>query len=284
MEDVRSPKRAREQWQDAHCWWCRLRSFSVPAHRWMHVALLCQVVLAILVSAPAALQPQALPLDSTPGPLCERRDAPLFSEVLAAASRPTPVAPTATPQPTIMPTPAATPAPIVTPALPAATARPPVRYAVAQPTPAPLPPVEPTATPAPAPAVAPIDGCERIIALVNHVREESGLSPLSRSPQLSVAAQRYADFIAAHDALNHTADGRTLDKRAEAAGYTTWVTLGENLAGGYATFEEALTAWLASPTHRDNIMNADFAETGVGCAWNPSSSHGSFFVQEFGAR
>jgi uncharacterized protein YkwD len=250
----------------------------------MHVALLCQVLLAVLVSAPAAARPQGLPLDSTSGPLCELRDAPPFSEVLAAASRPAPVASTAAPQPTVTRTPAATPSPIVTPAPPAATTRPPVRYAVAQPTPLPLPPVEPTATPVPAPAVAPIDGCERIIALVNQVREENGLSPLSRSPQLTVAAQRYADFIAAHDALDHTADGRTLDKRAEAAGYTTWVTLGENLAGGYSSFDEALTAWLASPTHRDNIMNADFAETGVGCAWNPSSSHGSFFVQEFGAR
>ena len=166
----------------------------------------------------------------------------------------------------------------------------PVQRAVAPPAPLSvqpvLVPVRPAIapTPTPVPSLPSTGGCEQIIALVNQVREESGLSSLVYHPQLGVAAQRYAEFIAAHDVLNHTADGRTLDKRAEAAGYTTWVALGENLAGGYTTFDEALTAWLASPTHRDNIMNPGFTETGVGCAWNTGSAYGSFFVQEFGTR
>jgi uncharacterized protein YkwD len=120
--------------------------------------------------------------------------------------------------------------------------------------------------------------------LVNEVRAQNGLSTLVYNPQLATDAQQYADFIAAHDVLNHTADGRTLDKRAEAAGYTTWTALGENLAGGYDTYDDALAAWMASPGHRENILNPVFQETGVGCAWNPNSAHGSFFVQEFGAR
>ena len=110
------------------------------------------------------------------------------------------------------------------------------------------------------------------------------MAPLAYNSQLGTDAQAYADFLAAHDLLNHTADGRTLDARAEAAGYTTWVALGENLAGGYATFEDALNAWLASPAHRDNIFNPGFMETGVGCTWNANSAYGWFFVQEFGTR
>jgi uncharacterized protein YkwD len=116
------------------------------------------------------------------------------------------------------------------------------------------------------------------------VRQENGLAPLAYNQQLSDAAQHYADFLAAHNALTHTADRRTLDARAEAAGYTTWIALGENLAGGYATFEEAVNAWMASLAHRDNILNPGFLETGVGCAWNANSAYGSFFVQEFGTR
>ena len=116
------------------------------------------------------------------------------------------------------------------------------------------------------------------------MRQANGLTPLSYQPQLAADAQQYADFLAAHNALDHTADGRTLDARADAAGYTTWTALGENLAGGYDTFDEALAAWLASPGHRKNIMNPAFTETGVGCAWNANSSYGTFFVQEFGAR
>lgn len=179
------------------------------------------------------------------------------------------------------------PAPLPsTPAPPAATAeRAPVQRAIAPPTPLPPSPVEPTATPSPpVPAVAPVDGCERIIALVNQVRQGNGLAPLAYNPQLTAAAQQYAEFLAAHDVLNHTADGRTLDARAEAAGYTTWVALGENLAGGYATFEEALDAWMVSLAHRDNVLNPGFMETGVGCAWNAGSAYGAFFVQEFGTR
>jgi len=195
-----------------------------------------------------------------------------------------PVAAPAYVPPATPPTPIqqAVPLPTMTPA--------PVQRAVAPPAPPSVQPAPVSAqpviapTPTPVPTVPSTGGCEQIIALVNQVREENGLSPLVYNSQLGVAAQRYADFIAAHDVLNHTADGRTLDKRAEAAGYTTWVALGENLAGGYATFDEALTAWLASPAHRDNIMNPGFAETGVGCAWNAASAHGSFFVQEFGTR
>ena len=117
---------------------------------------------------------------------------------------------------------------------------------------------------------------------MNQVRQDNGLAPLAYNSLLAAAAQRYANFLADHDVLNHTADGRTLDIRAEEAGYTAWVALGENLAGGYTSYEEALAAWLASPTHRDNIMNPAYIETGVGCAWNPGTAYGAFFVQEFG--
>jgi uncharacterized protein YkwD len=116
------------------------------------------------------------------------------------------------------------------------------------------------------------------------VRAENGLLPLAESPLLNADAQQYADFIASRSILSHTADGRTLDARAEAAGYTGWKALGENLAGGYDTPEQAVTAWLASPGHHDIIMSPSYTETGVGCAWNAASPYGSFWVQEFGAR
>jgi uncharacterized protein YkwD len=236
------------------------------------------------VGAVGASRPPGVAFPSEAGPQqCVQADAPIFSEVLGAAARPV-AAPTPVPQPTALPTPSTqppTPEPAATTPKPA-----PVRHAIAPAqTLPPPPPVEPpTATPVPAPAVASVDGCERIVALVNQVRRENGLGTLAYNSLLGAAAQGYADFLAAHDVLNHTADGRTLDARAEAAGYTTWVALGENLAGGYTTFEEAVDAWLASPGHRANILNPGFTETGAGCAWNANSAHGWFFVQEFGTR
>jgi uncharacterized protein YkwD len=129
-----------------------------------------------------------------------------------------------------------------------------------------------------------VEGCDQIITLVNQVRADNGIPPLTYNSQLAADAQQYAEFLAAHNALTHDADGRHLNDRAEAAGYTTWVALGENLAGGYDTYDTAVSAWMASPGHRENILNANYAETGVGCAWNADSSYGWFFVQEFGRR
>ena len=50
---------------------------------------------------------------------------------------------------------------------------------------------------------------------------------------------------------------------------TDWWTVnsslmyGENLAKGYTTAGEAVAAWMASPTHKENIMFADFRTCGI---------------------
>jgi uncharacterized protein YkwD len=40
---------------------------------------------------------------------------------------------------------------------------------------------------------------------------------------------------------------------------------GENLAGGPQTLDEALAQWLASPTHCENLMAAEFEDFGLAC-------------------
>jgi len=215
---------------------------------------------------------------------------PLSSEVLSAGSRSLPRV--ASPTPFDAAPIVGVEAPAATPWLPSPTTTPvPVRQAVAAPpsqppAPATSTPVEEVTAPRPTPAppAAAVDGCERIIALVNQVRADNGLSALAGNAQLGAAAQQYAGFIAAHNELSHTADGRTLNLRAEAAGYATWTALGENLAGGYDTYEEAVSAWMGSPGHRKNILNPGFSETGVGCAWNGDGKYGWILVQEFGTR
>lgn len=267
-----------------------------PIRRWAPAALLCQALLVALATAPATSQAAHTPSSSDTILQCVRQDVPLFSEVLSEGSRSGLAAPAPTPQPVASPTPFDA-VPIVavdaTPLSPTPASSPlPMRRAVAAPTLPPPPPAtatpieQPTASPPPtsAPPSPPVDGCDRIIALVNQVRGDNGLPPLAPNAQLGAAAQQYAGFIAANNVLTHTADGRRLDARAEAAGYTTWLALGENLAGGYDTFEEAVSAWMASPGHRENILNPRFTETGVGCAWNADSRYGWFFVQEFGRR
>jgi uncharacterized protein YkwD len=222
-----------------------------------------------------------------------------LSEVLALSHVPPTITaiPTSRPLPSPTPTTQAAPTqspparPLAPTPLPyAAPISAPVRSAqAAPPTPTPLPPAPlpptslPPTQPPPSQASA-AQGCNQIIDLINQIRSQNGLPALVYHPQLEADAQAYADFLAAHNAMSHTADGRTLDARAEAAGYTTWTALGENLAAGYATFTDAVNAWMASPGHRANILNPVFTETGVGCAWNANTSYGWFYVQEFGTR
>jgi len=261
----------------------RLTWHPAAQRRLLRCALvLSEVLLALLIAQPASLS--AVSPQSSIRPSSETAQAPQ-SEVASWAVSPLDHK-TATPSPT----PTCTPTPKPPEPTPSPTPEPPpARPAPAQtavvvpeiPAPAETPPPVPASTVLPTPANACGQG---LIPLINQVRAENGLLPLTESPLLNADAQQYADFIASRSILSHTADGRTLDMRAEAAGYTGWKALGENLAGGYDTPEQAVTAWLASPGHHDIIMSPSYTETGVGCAWNAASPYGSFWVQEFGAR
>ena len=261
----------------------RLTWHPAAPRRLLRCALvLSEVLLALLIAQPTSLS--AVSPQSSIRPSSETAQAPQ-SEVASWAVSPLDHK-TATPSPTPSYTPTPKP-PEPTPSPPPEP--PPARPAPAQtavvvpeiPAPAETPPPVPASTVLPTPANA----CgQRLIPLINQVRAQSGLPPLAESPLLNADAQQYADFIASRSILSHTADGRTLDARAGAAGYTGWKALGENLAGGYDTPEQAVTAWLASPGHHDIIMSPSYTETGVGCAWNAASPYGSFWVQEFGAR
>lgn len=67
--------------------------------------------------------------------------------------------------------------------------------------------------------------------------------------------------------LDHVSlDGRTLDRRIAATGFTGGGAIGENIAGGYRTVDEVIAGWMSSPGHCQNIMSASFRTIGVGYA------------------
>ena len=71
--------------------------------------------------------------------------------------------------------------------------------------------------------------------------------------------------------------------RATAAGYR-WVRVGENIASGQRTVEDAVASWLDSPGHCANIMNPAFTEMGAAYAINPQSrNRTAYWTQVFGA-
>ena len=117
------------------------------------------------------------------------------------------------------------------------------------------------ATAAPAGA----DVVDDMLAAVNAQRAANGVGPLVACGNLTRTAQSYTDVMAYYGWFNHTGpDGSTLTGRAEANGYVGYVTLGENLGRGYGDVGSAVGGWMASPSHRANLLDPRHTHVGVG--------------------
>jgi uncharacterized protein YkwD len=89
------------------------------------------------------------------------------------------------------------------------------------------------------------------------------VSPLSWNDKLSAAALRHSVDMATRLVLDHTgSDGSSPGDRITQAGYP-WRSYGEDIASGYPTVSDVVSAWLASPEHCAIIMDADFADIGA---------------------
>ncbi|NEC69173.1 CAP domain-containing protein, partial [Streptomyces sp. SID9727] len=130
------------------------------------------------------------------------------------------------------------------------------------------------------PAPSPPSDAEQVLALVNTERTKEGCSPVTGNDELTSAAQRHSEDMAAHDYFSHTSqDGSGPGERITAAGYR-WSTYGENIAKGQRTPADVMNSWMNSPGHRANILNCSFKELGVGIQDSPG---GIVWTQDFGA-
>jgi uncharacterized protein YkwD len=124
-----------------------------------------------------------------------------------------------------------------------------------------------------------------LLAGINAERHKAGRRPLAENARLDAAAQRHADDMLARSFFAHrNPDGTTVRERSRAAGYY-WQAIGENLAEGQDTVAEAILEWMRSAGHRENILNRDYAETGIGLALGRDRETGVYrilWVQTFG--
>lgn len=96
----------------------------------------------------------------------------------------------------------------------------------------------------------------------NVAREAASLPALTVNEQLSQAAFLKAKDMFANNYWAHTSpSGVTPWQWLAEAGYNYDVA-GENLAKNYPTAEATVDAWMASETHRANIMNDRYHEVG----------------------
>lgn len=136
---------------------------------------------------------------------------------------------------------------------------------------APKPSSTPTATATASGVVA------RIVELVNAERGKVGCPALTLNTTLSKVAQAHSEDMALHQNMSHSgSDGSSPGDRLTDAGYA-WSAYGENVAYGYASPEQVMAGWMASPGHRANILNCAFKEIGVGLA-QPDD----YWTQDFG--
>lgn len=104
---------------------------------------------------------------------------------------------------------------------------------------------------------------EELVTLTNQEREANDLNLLTINPDLNQAAQQKAADMIAHNYWAHTSP----------AGLTPWTFFknvnyrylyaGENLARDFFDSNAVLTAWMNSPTHKDNILSTRYRETGI---------------------
>jgi uncharacterized protein YkwD len=137
------------------------------------------------------------------------------------------------------------------------------------------------------------DAGQDILALVNAARARprtcetqafGPAGPLTWNPLLGRAALVHSIDMAQKHYFNHKQpDGSLPADRATAAGYR-WVRVGENIASGQRTVEDAVASWLDSPGHCANIMNPAFTEMGAAYAINPQNrNRTAYWTQVFGA-
>jgi len=135
-----------------------------------------------------------------------------------------------------------------------------------------------------------------VLCLVNRERAGHGERPLIEDAQLTASAQAHTNSMASRDYFEHVGpQGETPIMRMRATGYISssrvGYEVGENI--GWGTLWEGspqaiVAAWMGSPQHRANILDARFHDTGVGVSAHPPSrlAHnqpGGIYTQDFGA-
>ncbi len=102
-----------------------------------------------------------------------------------------------------------------------------------------------------------------VIDLTNEQRQKMGLSPLSENLSLDKAAQAKATNMFSENYWAHFApSGKTPWDFIQGSGYR-FSYAGENLAKNFYTSDDVVKAWMASPSHKENIMNPKYKEIGI---------------------
>jgi len=109
-----------------------------------------------------------------------------------------------------------------------------------------------------------------LLSDTNAQRAANGLGSLKLNDQLDAAAQANADDMAARNYWSHyTPEGNPPWVWVTNQGYS-YQALAQNLAAGFSDEQSTINGWMASPPHRENLLNSAYTEVGFGYANNPN--------------
>lgn len=104
---------------------------------------------------------------------------------------------------------------------------------------------------------------DEVIKLTNEKRAEAGVGPVNEDPLLMQAAQEKATDMINKDYWAHVApDGTQPWKFFNDVGYK-YRYAGENLARDFKDPSSVVNAWMASPSHRENMLSDRYKDIGL---------------------
>lgn len=123
-----------------------------------------------------------------------------------------------------------------------------------------------------------------LIELTNKERQKMGLTSLSENSALDKAASLKAQNMFTENYWAHFApSGKTPWDFILGAGYK-FTFAGENLAKNFTNSDDVVKAWMASPTHRDNLLNSKYQDMGIAVEEGILDGQKTILVvQEFGS-
>lgn len=103
----------------------------------------------------------------------------------------------------------------------------------------------------------------KVLELTNAARAEVGANSLTLNEVLSEAARKKGLDMLENDYWAHTSPTGTEPwDFFKTAGYR-YRYAGENLARDFENPEETVAAWMASPSHKENLLSAKYQEIGI---------------------
>ena len=122
---------------------------------------------------------------------------------------------------------------------------------------------------------------QAVLDLTNAERAKEKLAPLKANELLTKAAREHSANMAKRQKMDHVLDDKKPDDRLKAVGYQ-FTVMAENIATGQHMPAEAIATWMSSTAgHKENMLNKDYTEIGIGIAVDKDGQR--YWTQVFAA-